>query len=130
MEKYINDKYVYSELSSRIIGAAFEVQNGAGVGRPEKTYQKLMATEFKIRQLKYKEQVIARIEYKGANIGKRIFDFVVEEKVVVELKVGNRFARSDFEQIYEYLRMSGLQLGLLILFTSSGVKIKRIPNLK
>lgn len=130
MKEGINTNYVYSELSHEIIGAAFEVQNGIGIGRPEKTYQRLMAKEFDLRKIKYKEQVVAELVYKGIKAGNRRFDFVVEDKVVVELKVGRHIARADFEQIYEYLKMSKMKLGLIILFSPSGVKIKRIPNVK
>lgn len=129
MKSAIDSRYIYSELSHEIIGAAFEVQNALGPGRPEKSYQKLMAAELQSRGIKFKEQVVVDIIYKGIREITRRFDFVVENKVVVELKVGKHVERAAFQQVREYLSMSKMKLGLIILFTNEGVEAKRIPNL-
>jgi len=124
----IDVKYVHSELSHNIIGACYEIQNEIGCGRPEKTYQKALAMEFIRRGLKFKEQVVANLIYKREKLSNRRFDFVVEDKVVVELKVGLYLAESDFKQLNEYLIMSNLKLGLLVLFSNQGVKVRRVVN--
>ena len=129
MDEAIDMKYIYSDLFHKIIGSAFEVQNGVGPGRPEKTYQKLMAKEFELKKLQYRQQVSYEIVYKGIKAGARRLDFIVEEKVVIELNVGQRASKCDFEQIHEYLKMSGLKLGLLIVFSNQGVKVNRIANI-
>jgi len=130
MKNFVNDKYVHSELSGKIIGVAYDVQNAIGPGRPEKTYQLAMSKGFDLAGIKYRQQVVAPILFKEIKVGSRRFDFVVENKVLVELKVGVRFNHADFEQVYEYLKMSGLQLGLIILFSSNCVKVHRVPNVK
>ena len=126
----INSKYIYSELSHSIIGSCFDVQNSLGSGRPEKTYQKALAYELHSRKINFSEQVVTDLKYKDIRIGNRRFEFLVDNKIIVELKVGNFLGKSEFEQIFEYLQMSGIKLGLLILFSTSGVKIKRIINLE
>ncbi|MFH0987917.1 MAG: GxxExxY protein [Parcubacteria group bacterium] len=128
-KQQIDERYVYSELSHKIIGAAFDTFNSVGPGRPEKTFQRIMGMELKERDLHFKEQVVADLFHKSMRVGTRRFDFVIEEKIVVELKVGSFLAKSDFEQLHEYLVMSGMQLGLLILFSNNGVVVKRIVNL-
>lgn len=128
MSKAIDQKYIYSDLSHDIIGSAYDVQNMAGVGCREKTYQQLMAVEFVKRGYKFKEQVKAIINPDAINEIVRRFDFVVEDKVVVELKVGPHLGRADYEQMKEYLNISGYKLGLLILFSYRGVVSKRLPN--
>ncbi|MFH0987762.1 MAG: GxxExxY protein [Parcubacteria group bacterium] len=66
-------------------------------------------------------------------MGTRRFDFIIlgnnGEVIVLELKVGPFAERDAYEQIYEYLKLSNIKLGLLVLFTSHGVKVKRIVNL-
>jgi len=130
MMSFVNERFVYSELSGKVIGVAYEVQNEIGAGRPEKTYQRAMCKGFEAAGIQYRQQVTAPIVFKQAKIGDRRFDFIVENKIVVELKVGVRFKRADFEQVYEYLKMSGLQLGLIILFSSNCVKVHRVPNVR
>ncbi|NQT49156.1 GxxExxY protein [Candidatus Kuenenbacteria bacterium] len=129
MRKAIDVKYVHSELSHGIIGCAMDVQNEVGPGLPEKTYQKLVGKEFFNKGYKYKEQVVVDLMYKGIKETTRRFDFVVENKIVVELKVGSHIGKKEYEQVREYLKMSGLKLGLIVLFSYNGVIAKRVVNL-
>ena len=57
------------------------------------------------------------------------FDFLIDDKIIVEIKQGNHFSKGHFEQITRYLKVSDLKLGLLINFSSTGVQVKRILNL-
>ena len=66
--------------------------------------------------------------YDNKLIGKRILDFLVEEKIVVEIKKGNRFSKSHIDQVLEYLKINNLKLAILINFGSEGVMFKRIIN--
>ncbi|MBU1131766.1 GxxExxY protein [Patescibacteria group bacterium] len=129
MQKKVDSKYIYSDLSREIIGICFSVYNELGAYRYEKIYQKAMAIEFERRNIKFESEVPAKIFYKGVNIGKRRFDFVVDSKVVVELKVRGYPKKTDYEQVHEYLKISKLKLGLLIFFSGKNVKIRRIINL-
>jgi len=66
--------------------------------------------------------------YDNKLIGKRILDFLVEEKIVVEIKKGNRFSKPHIDQVLEYLKINNLKLAILINFGSEGVMFKRIIN--
>jgi len=58
-----------------------------------------------------------------------VFDFLIEDKIILEIKAGNRFSRKNIEQTYSYLKASKLELGILANFTDSEVKFKRILNI-
>lgn len=124
----INQKYIYSDLTHEIIGAAYEVQNEIGCGHREQAYQLALAKEFKRRGIKYEKEVSADIRYKNESVGVRRLDFMIENKIVVELKVGNHVGRGVFDQINEYLKFTKRKLGLIILFTSQDVKVRRVVN--
>ena len=130
MENYKGVKeVVYPELSYQIVGCAYEVYNSLGKGFPEKYYQKAFAIELKSKGIAIKEQVYYALEFKEKLIGKSYFDFLIDDKIVVEIKQGNHFSKGHFDQITRYLKVSNLKLGLLINFAPNGVQVKRILNL-
>jgi GxxExxY protein len=120
---------VYPELSYKLIGCAFEVYNELGFGHAEKFYQKAMAIQLKKEGLKFKEQVYTPLKFKGELIGKQYFDFLVDDKIIVELKKNNNFSKGNIDQVKQYLITSKLQLALLINFSPSGIISKRIVNI-
>jgi GxxExxY protein len=119
---------IYPELSHKITGCAFEVFNELGFGHAEKFYQKALALQFKKAGLKYKEQAYAPVTFKGAVIGRQYLDFLVEDRIIVELKKNNNFSKGNIDQVKQYLISNNLQLALLINFSPSGVISKRIVN--
>ena len=124
---YMED-YLYQDLTREIIGVAFTVYNSLGYGFREKIYQRGMSVEFTILKIPFQEECPVRIYYRDKIIGKYYIDFVVDNKVVVELKVANDFYTIDIKQVLSYLKANNLKLGLLIIFNKDGVKIKRIIN--
>jgi GxxExxY protein len=121
---------VYPELSYALIGCAYDVFNELGFGHHEKYYQRSYALALKEKNLSFKEQVYFPLKFKEQVIGKMFFDFLVDEKVIVELKKDNRFSKQHVDQVKEYLQVSGLKLALLINFTRSGVVYMRILNIQ
>jgi len=119
-------RLLYPELSYNIIGCAFEVFNSIGSGYQEKYYQKALAKEFEIKKINFKEQLPVKIEHKGVSLGKYYFDFLVEDRVVVEIKNSSKFYARDIKQVLGYLRSKNIELGLLICFSKNGVIHKRI----
>ncbi len=108
----------------------FEVFNKLGPGYLEKYYQRAISASLKEGNLKFKEQLYAPLIFKDTKIGKCFFDFLVEDKIVLELKTGDRFSKKDIGQIYSYLKVKNLELGLLVNFTNQGVRFKRILNVR
>ena len=120
---------LYKELSYKIVGLAYEIANSLGTGLKEKMYANAFEELCKQEKIEYKREVFFPLEIRGKQIGKSFFDFLIEDKLVVELKSGSDNYKDACNQLYQYLRASNLKLGLIIRFTKDGVKTKRIPNL-
>ena len=129
MEKQIRNDLIYPELSYKVVGILFEVYNNLGSGYQEKYYQKAIKTAFLEQEIKFEEQLLTKIRFKNNNIGKYFLDFLVDNKIVLEIKKGDRFSRKDIEQVYAYLKTINLKLGIIANFTNHGIKFKRIVNL-
>ncbi|EKE18631.1 MAG: hypothetical protein ACD_9C00276G0003 [uncultured bacterium] len=83
-----------------------------------------------MRKINYKKQVACKLKYKDEEIGLYRFDFLVEDKIIVELKQGDFYSRQNFNQVLQYLKASNLKLAILINFTQNGVKSKRVLNIR
>ena len=125
----VKTELIYPELSYKIIGLLYDVSNRLGSGYKEKYYQRALATEFKKAKLNFTEQVRIPLIYNGTKIGNYILDFLIENKVALEIKKDNRFSRTNIEQVMAYLKTFKLKLGILANFTSEGVKYRRILNI-
>lgn len=121
---------IYPELSYQIIGILFDVWTKMGWGHKEGFYQKAAASAFKNVGLEFKAQLPVKVYYEKEPVGIYYFDFLIENKVVIELKVRNYFSKEDIEQLYSYLKAKGFKLGLIVHFTRTGVKFKRVINLE
>lgn len=120
---------IYKELCYKIIGVTFEVHNSLGVGLKEKVYADALEVVFKEENIPYIREYYYSVKIRDKVVAKRYFDFIIEDKIVVEVKIGYDNYRDACNQIFEYLKSSGLKLGLIIRFTKDGVKTKRIPNI-
>ncbi len=134
MTKQVNEKriiqLVYPELSYKVIGVLFSVFNELGYGYQEKYYQKAIAITFRENGINFKEQVFAPLEFKNQKIGSYYLDFLIEDKLILEIKKGERFLKTNIEQVYAYLKRFNLKLGIIANFTKKGLKYKRIVNIK
>jgi len=128
--KVRRDDLVEPELSYKIVGVCFRVENDLGPGLHEKYYQKGMAEGFREEAIPFREQVPVPLTFSGKVIGRYFLDFVVDDKIVVELKKGNRINRRHAEQVLAYLQSMNFPLGILVYFGSDGVTFKRIVNIR
>ena len=81
------------------------------------------------RKLNFDKELPAKVRYKDKFIGIYYFDFLIENKIVLELKVRNYFSRKDINQLFSYLKSKDMKLGIIAHFTKSGVKFKRVVNI-
>ena len=95
----------------------------------EKDYQNALAIEFRKQTILIKEQQYIPLSYYDKNIRKRYCDFIVEGKIVVEIKAGTRIKYKDFKQTEGYLKVFEKKLGLLIVFGREYVTWKRVLNI-
>ena len=123
------DDLVYPELSYQIIGVLYDVYNNVGHGFSEKTYQKAIAVACTNTSLKFQEQVYFPLMYQEKKIGSGYLDFLIDDKVVLEIKKGDRFIRAHIDQVYQYLVAKNLKLGILAYFAPRTLHFKRIVNL-
>ncbi len=116
------------EITEKIIGAAFEVHKFLGNGFQEVIYQRALSWELSQVGLDYAREIQQDIYYKNLSkpIGTRRADFVVEEKVLVELKAIAEIDASHLAQTLNYLKAYQLEVGLLINFGSRSMKFKRL----
>lgn len=117
---------VEKELSYKIVGALFNVYNSLGGGYQEKYYQRAIAKELSNQRIGFKEQVYIPLYYGKENIGRYFLDFVINEKIVLEIKAGSKFYIKDIKQILAYLKANNIQLGILANFSRQGLQLKRI----
>lgn len=123
-----NNKVIYSELSYKIVGCVFNVYNNLGSNHREYLYQKALAKEFDANKIKYITQVACDLRYRDSAIGRYYLDFLIDGKIVLELKAGPHFKKKDFDQILDYSKITGLKLGILANFGSESVSFRRILN--
>jgi len=121
---------IYKDECYQIIGVCFEVYNKIGYGHKEKFYQEAIAQGFQEKKIEFKRELKAKVRFKEKDLGVYYFDFLVFDKIVVEIKKRNYFSIKDINQLRAYLKAVRLKLGLLIHFTNTGVKYRRIVNLK
>lgn len=121
---------IYPELSYKIVGILFNVYNEIGYGHQEKYYQRAIAQGLQANKIQYREQFYMPLLFQGKNIGKFFFDFLIESKMIVEIKKDGRFSKKYIDQVNQYLKISGVKLALLVNFGKDGVKFKRLVNLK
>lgn len=119
---------LYEDLTYKIIGAAIEVHRVLGPGYLESVYEDALCYELGLLDISFQRQVDLDIKYKDAVFKKRFrADLLVEEKVLVENKAIATLTASDEAQLFNYLKTTGLRVGLLFNFGSPKLqKVRRI----
>jgi len=115
-----------NNITYAINGAAFEVDRVLGSGFLEKVYENALLIELKEQGFKAESQMPVKVFYKKKVVGEYIIDMLVERKVIVELKTVEKFDNVHEAQLLNYLKASGIQVGLLINFKHPKVEIKRM----
>lgn len=120
--------FKYGDITEKIIGASFEVHKFLGNGFQEVIYQRALAYEFGVAGLDFAREIEQQIFYKDLPnpIGTRRADFVVEDKVLVELKAVIQLEDVHLAQALNYLKVYQLEVGLLINFGSKSLTFKRL----
>lgn len=117
---------VSGNITEGIIGCAMEVLNELGHGLLEKPYENAMVVEFRIRGIPYKQQPKYNIIYKNVPVGVYFPDLIVSDRVVVDTKVIDRITDHELGQMLNYLKITGLRIGLILNFKRSKLEWKRV----
>lgn len=126
----INEKYKYSDLTSKIIGCAITVHKALGNGFQEVIYQRALEIEMSIAGIFFNREFEIPIFYRDQHIGTRRVDFLVEGLISVELKARIQLEDAHFAQAINYLEAYNLEIGLLINFGEISLNFKRLTNKK
>ena len=125
----MNVEYKYSDITGRILKAAYEVYNNLGYGFLEKVYENALFMELKTEGLTVEKQYPIKVYYKSKIIGEYYADLVVDKKVIVELKAVSNIEKSHEVQLVNYLKATEIEVGLLINFGQKIQHIRRIFDL-
>lgn len=106
----------------------FTVHNQLGSSLLEKYYQRALEKEFAKRKISFIREKEVKLLYDGEVIGKYFVDFIVDNKIVLELKAREKYSPRYFQQAYQYLKQLDLPLALLVNFRSDKISYKRIIN--
>ncbi len=117
--------FLYPELTYKIRGAIFAVWGKLGPAFKESVYQKALEEEFKNRNISFVDQKRVDIFYGKKKIGIYKPDFVIDDKILIEIKVLPRITGLEEKQIWYYLKGTNYKLALLINFGSQKLQIKR-----
>ena len=126
----INEQYKYSELTSKVIGAAMEVHKILGNGFQEVIYQRALEKEFMIQGMNFSREFEMPIFYKQERIGTRRVDFLIENVVSVEIKAVIHLEDVHLAQAINYLEAYNIEIGMLINFGAKSLQFKRLINSK
>ena len=114
------------QISYQIQGCIFEVYRQLGCGFLEKVYERALLAELDLQGLRAESQVPVSVQYKNVRVGEYFADIVVEDRVILELKAQQNLPQACRAQLLNYLKTTGLHLGMLINFAFPKASIKRI----
>jgi len=117
---------LYKEEVFKIVGCAMEVLNTLGNGLLEKPYENAMIVEFNLNNIAYVQQKNFPIIYKDVNIGNYIPDLIAFDKIIVEIKTIESISNSERAQMINYLKITGLRVGVILNFKKAKLEWERI----
>lgn len=122
------NKLVYPESSYLLMGILFEVYNKLGTKYQEKHYQK--AIEIKLKELKipYKREAKANIRFGEEELGEFFIDFIVDDKIILELKKVWQITADAVKQVLRYLKATNLKLAIIANFRHKRLEYRRVLN--
>ena len=120
------DKIIDDELTYKVIGCAMKVHNTLGNGFQEVIYQRCLAIELHKAKIQFLREQNMPIFYEQIKVGTRRADFIVEGKVLIELKAVIRLEDVHLAQALNYLTAYQIEKGLLINFGSTSLEVKRL----
>lgn len=119
------EKFLYEELSYKLRGCVFSVYNTLGFGHKESVYQKALADELAKMKLNFEREKTIPITYNGKQVGVYRPDFVIDNKIIVEIKAVEFMPKSYETQLVYYLKGTNYKLGFLINFGGTKLDIRR-----
>jgi GxxExxY protein len=120
------DNVLHRDLVFRVVGCAFDVVKALGHGLHEKPYENALALAFQDTGISIQQQVAFPILFRARQVGEYIPDLIADNAVIIDTKVIDRITDHERGQMLNYLRISGLLVGLLINFKRAKLEWERI----
>lgn len=124
----MNPNILHKELSYTIVGILFEVHTGLGGIYQEKYYQRAVEACFKRKNIGFERELMVDLFLGDDKIGKYFLDFLVDGKIVLEIKAVPRLLPIHFRQVSAYLKSKNLDLGIIANFRGEKLVFKRVLN--
>lgn len=121
-----NSDLIYAKESYLLTGLCFVIHNNLGRFCREKQYADEFERSLQDKQIKYQREY--RLNNENDNFSGNVVDFVINDKILVDLKAKNFLTKEDYYQMLRYLKVANLKLGLLVNFRNSHLKPKRVIN--
>jgi len=121
----IDEKYLHSELTEKIIGCFYDVYNQLRYGFLEKVYENALKYELEKHGLKVETQKKIEVFYEGIRVGEYYADLLVNGQVIVELKAADELCLEHSYQLLNYLRATDIEVGLLLNFGKSPQHVRK-----
>ena len=121
-------KIVYKTLSYKVVGILFKIVKELGSSYHERYYQRAIEKYLRKMNIPYQKEFKVELLIDREKIGHHFIDFVIDGRLVLEVKKGNTFRMADIKQVLMYLKSANLKLGLLAYFGKAGVRVKRVIN--
>lgn len=121
-----DNNYLHSELTDKIIGCAYDVYNQLGYGFLEKVYENAMMIKLSQKELAAQQQVPINVHFEGHLVGEYCADILVNKRVIVEFKAVSALSKSHEVQLVNYLKATGVKVGLLINFGEKLKVVRRV----
>ena len=122
----MNADFLYKKETDAIIGSAFDVLNEIGHGFHEKPYENALVVEFKYRNVSFSQQPRYPILYRGVKVSEYTPDLIAFELVIIDTKVIERITDLEIGQMLNYLRITGLLVGLILNFKNPKLEFRRV----
>lgn len=119
---------VEPDLSYKLIGFCMKVHSELGKTCKEKYYQDALEILLEKEGINYKRELKTDLEFDGKKIGTYFLDFLVEGKIVLELKVRPGIGCNEIKQVSSYIKNNRMKLGIIVNFGGSSIEYKRILN--
>lgn len=119
-------KLANADLTREIIACAMEVLNTLGHGLLEKPYENSLVVELKLRGVPFRQQPRFNVVYKSVSVGEYIPDLIVADQIVVDAKVIEAITDFELGQMLNYLKITGLHVGLILNFRRAKLEWKRV----
>lgn len=118
----------HEELTGKILEACFEVSNELGIGYLESVYEKALLVALAQKNLRVEAQIPLKVTFRGVIVGDFDADLLVEGTILVEIKAVSSLLKPHYAQILNYLKTTGLEVGMIVNFGNPKLEYRRFDN--